>query len=47
MTRYESVEKHAESRIAINARMIAPNEIAGIPIRTFDGAETWKYSDEP
>jgi hypothetical protein len=45
MTRYEDVEKLPESRIAINARMIAPDDIAGLRIRTFDGADTWQYLD--
>lgn len=45
LTRYEDVEKLADSRIAVNARMIAPSDIAGLRIRTFDGADTWKYLD--
>jgi hypothetical protein len=45
MTRYESTEKHDDSRVAVNARMIAPADIAGLRIRTFDGADTWKYLD--
>ena len=45
LTRYESAEKLVESRIAVNARMIEPAEIATLQIRTFDGADTWKYLD--
>lgn len=45
MTRYESVDKSESSRIAVNARMMAPEDIAGLKIRTFDGAKTWKYLD--
>jgi hypothetical protein len=45
MTRYESVEKLEDSRIAVNARMMSPDDIAGMRIRTFDGADTWKYLD--
>jgi hypothetical protein len=45
MTRYEDVEKSADSRIAVNARMMPPEAIAGLRVRTFDGAETWKYLD--
>lgn len=44
-TRYESVDKSGDGRIAVNARMIPPDEIAGIRVRTFDGADTWKYLD--
>ena len=45
MTRYEDVEKETGSRIAVNARMMPAEEIAGIRVRTFDGARTWKYLD--
>ncbi len=38
MTRYEDVEKNADSRIAVNARMLAPEDIEGISVRFFDGA---------
>jgi hypothetical protein len=46
LTHYESVDKGEDSRVALNARMMSPADIAGIAIRTFDGAETWKYLDE-
>ena len=45
ITRYESVKKDENSRIAVNARMMTKDDIAGIPVRTFDGADTWKYID--
>lgn len=45
MTRYESVEKLAASRISVNARMMSPDDIAGLPVRTFDGADTWQFLD--
>jgi hypothetical protein len=45
MTRYESVEKSGDYRIAVNARMMNPEDIAGLRVRTFDGAVTWKYID--
>lgn len=45
LTRYEDIDKRAEGRFAVNARMIAPGAIASLRIRTFDGAETWKYLD--
>ncbi len=45
LTRYESVEKSENSRIAVNARMMAPEDIENINVRTFDGANTWKYID--
>jgi hypothetical protein len=43
ITRYESVEKLDDSRVGVNARMMSPDDIAGLPVRTFDGADTWKY----
>ena len=45
VTHYEDVEKLEESRLAVNARMIAPQETARLRIRTFDGADTWTYVD--
>ena len=46
LTHYKSVEKSDDSRVAINARMMAPIDIEGIKVRTFDGADTWKFLDE-
>ncbi len=46
VTHYESIEKDEDSRIAINARMMSPADIADVPVRTFDGADTWKYLDD-
>jgi hypothetical protein len=44
-THYESIEKNADSRFAINMRCLAPAELATLPVRHFDGADTWKYLD--
>ena len=47
LTHYERAEKkHDDTRIAVNARMLAPEDIASIRIRKLDGAATWKYLDE-
>jgi len=46
LTHYESVEKLDDSRIAVNARMMSPADTADLKLRTYDGAETWKYLDE-
>jgi hypothetical protein len=46
VTHYEGMEKRGDKRIAINARMIPAADLAGIRIRTFDGALTWKYLDD-
>ncbi|MBT8047994.1 MAG: GFA family protein [Xanthomonadales bacterium] len=47
VTHYESVEKEPESRIAVNTRMLAAADVAGIEVKHFDGAVTWKYQDKP
>jgi len=46
LTHYESVEKAAESRLAVNARMMSPADVAAVPLRRFDGASSWRYLDE-
>lgn len=46
LTHYESVDKGVDSHVALNARMMSPADIADIPIKTFDGADTWEYLDE-
>jgi hypothetical protein len=33
------------SRMAVNCRLSDPADIAGLPIRHFDGADTWAYLD--
>jgi hypothetical protein len=44
-THYESVDKDPDSRFAINARCVAPEDLASLRVRHFDGASTWKYLD--
>lgn len=46
LTHYQSVDDKDGGRIAVNARMMSPAEIADVPVRTFDGAKTWKYLDD-
>lgn len=45
VTHYESVEKEKDSRIAVNGRMMSPEDVADVRVRLFDGASTWKYLD--
>jgi len=45
-THYEDVEKTQDSRVALNARMLRREDTAGIPVRKFDGADTWEFLDE-
>ena len=45
LTHYTGTARYEPDRIAVNARMMDPETIAGIRVRTFDGAVTWKYLD--
>jgi hypothetical protein len=45
ITHWESLEKQGVGRIAVNARLMDPAEIADLPVRRFDGASTWTYLD--
>jgi hypothetical protein len=44
-THYESIEKTPNSRFAINGRCFAPETLAPLRVRHFDGADTWKFLD--
>jgi hypothetical protein len=46
LTHYESTDKSDSGRLAVNARMMSPADIAGIRVRIFDGADTWKFLDK-
>lgn len=43
ITHYRGTPKASGDRVAVNARMLPPGDIAGIRVRTFDGADTWTY----
>ena len=45
VTHWESLKKGGAERMAVNARLMAPAEIANVPIRHLDGASTWTYLD--
>ncbi|MCW8873613.1 GFA family protein [Pseudomonadota bacterium] len=45
LTHYESVDKHARGRVAVNARMLPLEVMESLPVRHFDGAVSWKYLD--
>ncbi len=45
LTHYEAARKSDDMRIAVNARMLPSDVTAGIRVRTFDGADSWKYLD--
>ena len=44
-THYESVDEGPEARVAVNMRM-APRALAeSVPVRHFDGADSWTFID--
>ncbi|MEM7126728.1 MAG: aldehyde-activating protein [Chloroflexota bacterium] len=43
MTHYTNTEKIDTPRVAANFRMIGHKEIETIPIRRFDGSDTWQF----
>jgi hypothetical protein len=43
-TPYEGVGK--EPRRVVNARSMDPDDIRGVPIRFFDGADSWQFVDD-
>ncbi len=43
-THYEGLGEYAD-RCAVNASMANPAELDGIPVKHFDGAESWEYLD--
>lgn len=45
LTHYESVDRHAGSRFALNARMLPLNVMRSLTVRHFDGADSWQYLD--
>ena len=45
-THYSSVEDPDKGRLAPNLRLADPSIAAKIPLRHFDGADSWKFLDE-
>lgn len=45
LTHYESADRTERSRFALNSRMLAPDVFASLPVRHFDGADSWSYLD--
>jgi hypothetical protein len=42
-THWEPIDSAAGTKVGVNARNFERQEIAGIKVRKFDGAETWDY----
>lgn len=45
-THWEPLNPEEHSRMAVNVRMAAREDIRNIPIRDFDGADSWTFLDE-
>lgn len=45
-THYTAVGNEGGRRLAINTRMASVSSTKNIPVRYFDGADTWAYLDE-
>ena len=45
-THYTAADDDGGELVAINCRMARPVEIGAIPVRDFDGLDSWKYLDE-
>ncbi len=44
-THWVSLDAAPDSRLAVNCAMVDPDRLKDIPIRRFDGAESWDYLD--
>lgn len=44
-THWTSISAENPDRVAVNARLFDPADRAGIPVRRFDGADTWEFLD--
>lgn len=45
ITHYKNADKSGEYRVAVNTRMMSSSDLSGIKVKTFDGADTWRYID--
>ena len=44
-THWQSLDPQTRPRMAVNCTMCSPEDIEGLRIRHFDGADTWTYLD--
>lgn len=45
-THYESTDTGPGARMKVNMRMATGYDVAALPLRVFDGADSWRYLDE-
>jgi len=46
LTHYLTTEKVSTPKVGVNFRMADNHILESIPVRKFDGADTWKYLDQ-
>lgn len=44
-THWDGMNPEESTRMAVNCAMADPDDIAGLRIRHFDGADSWEYKD--
>jgi hypothetical protein len=44
-THWESLQPELNRRMAVNYRMCSPDDVAGLTVRKFDGADSWTFLD--
>lgn len=44
-THWQSLGPEPATRMAVNGRLATPEAVAGVPVRRFDGADTWAFLD--
>lgn len=40
---HTSIDQQGKDKVGLNARMADPEMIADIPVRLFDGSDSWKF----
>ena len=46
ITHWSSTQKEYPDDMAVNCRLAEPEDLVGIRIRRFDGADTWRYLED-
>ena len=46
VTHWESLQPQVDQRCGVNFRNFAPELVASLPVRRFDGADTWAFLDD-
>jgi len=46
VVQHTSTDEQGNDKVGINARMASPETIKDLPLRVFDGADTWQFIEE-